>query len=78
MEETEIVRTGEEDNSSRWRFSKFPGGEFVFLSQVLIIYIVCCACLFNLSTGRGDSNLWSALLSGCMGYLLPNPTLGKR
>ena len=54
-----------------------PRSELVFFSQVIIIYIVVCLCLFNLTTGRGDSNLWSALLSGCMGYLLPNPTIKK-
>ena len=54
-----------------------PRSELVFFSQVIIIYIVVCLCLFNLTTGRDDSNLWSALLSGCMGYLLPNPTIKK-
>ena len=51
--------------------------ELVFFSLVIIIYIVVCLCLFNLTTGRGDSNLWSALLTSCMGYLLPNPTIKK-
>ena len=57
--------------------TKVPRSEIVFFSQVIIIYIVSCVCLFNLTTSRGDSNLWSALLSGCLGYLLPNPTIKR-
>jgi hypothetical protein len=70
----------ERQNSGRlWQvFGKeVPRSELVFFSQVLIIYVVVCMCLFNLTTGKGDSNLWSALLSGCLGYLLPNPTIKK-
>ncbi len=54
---------------------RVPRSELVFFSQVIILYVVVCLCLFNLTTGRGDSNLWSALLSGSLGYLLPNPTI---
>lgn len=49
--------------------------ELVFFSQVIIIYIVVCLCLFNLTTGHTQANLWSALLSGSLGYLLPNPKI---
>ena len=67
-------------NSRNWKIcgSKVPRSELVFLSQVVIIYVVVCLCLYNLTTGRGDSNLWSALLSGCLGYLLPNPTIKNK
>jgi hypothetical protein len=68
------------ENSKTWKAcgSSVPRSELVFLSQVVIIYAVVCLCLFNLTTGRGDSNLWSALLSGCLGYLLPNPTIKRK
>ena len=33
--------------------------------------------IYNLTTGHGDSNLWTALLSSSLGYLLPNPTLRR-
>ena len=52
--------------------NSFPRSEIVFFCQVLIIYVVIALCLVNLSLVRGDSNLWSALLSGCLGYLLPS------
>ena len=54
---------------------KFPRLEFVFFTQVILIYIIVTACIVNLSLGRGDSNLWTCLLSSCLGYLLPNPKL---
>ncbi len=80
-DEIHLRELGRRDsNSARdWKVCgrEVPRSELVFFSQVIIIYIVVCLCLFNLTTGRGDSNLWSALLSGCMGYLLPNPTIKK-
>lgn len=65
------------NGSGEWKMfaHKVPKSELVFFSQVIILYVVVCLCLYNLTTGRGDSNLWSALLSGSLGYLLPNPTI---
>ena len=69
----------QESRSGKWDVCgrDVPRSEIVFFSQVIIIYVVVCLCLFNLTTNRGDSNLWSALLSGCLGYLLPNPTIKR-
>ena len=69
----------EERSSTTWAIcgKGIPKSEIVFFSQVILIYVVVCLCLFNLTSGRGDSNLWSALLSGCLGYLLPSPTIKK-
>jgi hypothetical protein len=52
--------------------------ELVFFSQVIAVYIVVCMCPYNLATGSGDSNLWSALLFGSLGYLLPNPKISVK
>ena len=54
---------------------KLPQSEVVYFTQVLLIYIVIITCIINLSRGEGDSNLWTCLLSSCLGYLLPNPKL---
>ena len=54
-----------------------PRSEITFFSQVIIIYIVIVTCIVNLSVGNGDSNLWTALLSSCLGYLLPSPSIRK-
>ncbi len=73
-----VEHNGEaESNGNSWKLfgSKAPRSEIVFFVQIVIIYVVVGFCLFNLTTGRGDSNLWSALLSGSLGYLLPNPTI---
>ena len=57
---------------------KFPRQEVVFFSQILIIYIVILTCLINLSVGTGESNLWTALLGSCLGYIMPNPSMSKK
>ncbi len=49
--------------------------EIVFISQVLIVYIVVFTSIVNLSINNGDSNLWIALLGSCLGYILPSPKL---
>jgi hypothetical protein len=46
-----------------------------YTCQVLAIFTVIVACLINLSIGDDKSALWSALLSGALGYLLPAPKL---
>ena len=75
----DIVERQESSSERHWGLCgyEFLRSEIVFLSQVIIIYVVVCLCLFNLTTDRGDSNLWSALLSRCLGYLLPNLTNKK-
>jgi hypothetical protein len=46
-----------------------------YIAQVLAIFTVIVACIVNLSTGSDKSELWSSLLSGALGYLLPAPKL---
>ena len=55
--------------------SELPRDEIVFFAQVVISYIVIVTCIINLSLQNGDSNLWTALLSCTLGYLLPAPSL---
>ena len=66
-----------ESNGKSWKLfgNSAPRSEIVSFVQIVIIYVVVGFCLFNLTTGRGDLNLWSALLSGSLGYLLRNPTI---
>ena len=56
---------------------KCPKEEIVFLCQVVVLYTVIVISIYNLTVGHGDSNLWTALLSSSLGYLLPNPTLRR-
>lgn len=52
-----------------------PKQEVVFFSQMLIIYVVIIVGLVNISLGNGDVNLWLNLVTSCICYLLPNPSL---
>ena len=60
-----------------WRIfgRSVPRSEIVFFSQVIVVYIVIIACIVNLSTHNGRTELWTALLSSSLGYLLPAPHL---
>jgi hypothetical protein len=64
---------------SNWRFfgRRIPKGEVVFATQTLMLYIVIIVCLVNLTMGRDDSNLWTALLSSSLGLMLPSPTMKR-
>ena len=66
--------------SAHWpMFGKLvPRGEIVFFSQMLIITIVVSVSLYNLTRDGESDRLWVALLSSCLGYILPNPTLNKK
>ena len=70
---------GNQSTRCNWNVfgNKIPKEEFVFFAQVVLIYIVCITCIINLSIGNGNSNLWTSLLSGSLGYILPSPKLSK-
>ena len=63
-----------------WRVfgRRAPRSEIVFGCQMVIILIVVCTSIYNLTVAQGESNLWTALLSSCLGYILPSPTLGLK
>ena len=54
-----------------------PKEEIVFLCQVIVLFTVILISIYNLTTGHENYNLWTALLSSSLGYLLPNPTLRR-
>ena len=47
--------------------NSIPRSEIVFLTQIVIVYIVIITCIFNLSFHNGDTELWVALLSSSLG-----------
>jgi len=55
------------------KYCCFKNQELIFCSQVLLIYLVVIACVLNLSLSDNNICLWSSLLSGSVGYLLPSP-----
>ena len=68
-----------EEDSTLWHLfdTVCPKEEIVFLCQVLVLFTVILISIYNLTTGHDNSNLWTALLSSSLGYLLPNPTLRR-
>lgn len=47
----------------------------LFAFQVLLIFIVVCVSLLNLTFQWGNLNLWTVILTGSLGYIMPNPKL---
>lgn len=56
---------------------RVPKNELVYLSQVVVLFTVISVGLYNLTTEQSDTNLWTALVGSCLGYLLPNPRIEK-
>ena len=55
-----------------------PRDEVVFFAQTIILYVVIVVCLVNVSIGSENQSVFIGLLSSSLGYMLPNPTLGKK
>jgi len=47
----------------------------LFGFQVILIFIVVCVSLLNLTFQWGNLNLWTVILTGSLGYIMPNPKL---
>ena len=56
---------------------RVPRSEIVFCCQTLLVYVVVVTSLVNITLSNGPLNLWIALLSSSLGYLLPHPSLDK-
>lgn len=50
----------------------------IYFSQLAVILIVIIIAGINLTLGRGNSELWASLLSACLGYILPSPSLNRK
>ena len=66
--------------SSQWRcFSEsILSSHVVYLSQVVLVYMLVITALVNLTLGNGDSKYWLSVVSAGVAYLLPNPKLQKQ
>jgi len=54
-----------------------PKEEIVYCSQVFVAFVVIVVGLANLSFTESDTCLGTRLISGALGYLLPNPSLNR-
>ena len=71
-------RTSDKMSLSRRLCSRKTDQNFiVFILQMVIIFVVIGVSLVNLTLEISNRALWISLLSACMGYALPNPTLYK-
>lgn len=56
--------------------NNYPTNNLIlFLFQIVIIFIVICVSLLNLTCQWGNLDLWIIILTGTLGYLMPNPQL---
>ena len=54
------------------------GGSLTFFSQIIIISTVILAAIINLSLpDTRHTEIWIALLSTCIGFVVPGPRLKK-
>ena len=67
--------------STQWKIlgGSIPKSQFVFAVQVILIYIIVITSVVNLTINvdESQSKIWIILLSSCLGYILPNPTIKK-
>ena len=66
--------------SQHWKScgSKFLKEEVIYFCQVFIVYIEVISSIVNLCMSDSNTCLWSSLVSGSDGYLLPNPSISER
>lgn len=65
------------DSVSTTSLSKIKPDVVIFGAQVLLLFIVVITSLVNLSLERGNTNLWTMILTSCLGYMLPSPSYKK-
>jgi len=76
LEQCSISRLSDREVWNIFGYS-LPKQEVVYFSQIIALYIVIIIGLINITLQNEQSNLWLSLLSGSIGYLLPNPSLKK-
>ena len=76
---SDVTRDGSRHSSTQWHImgKRFPRSEVMFFSQMTIVTIVIIGAVYNLTVGHENPTLWTALLSSCLGYILPNPSIQR-
>ena len=64
----------------RWMFcgTKFPKDKIIYFCEVLMESIVVITSIVNLCISDKNTCLWSSLVSGSVGYLLPSPLISNK
>ena len=76
---SDAIMRGSAHSSIQWPImgKRFPRSEVVFFSQMAIVTIVIIGAVYNLTVGHDNPTLWTALLSSCLGYILPHTSMQR-
>ena len=76
---TEFVYNETNSEKKSWKFCNnvtLPRSEVVFVAQMVVILILLLFCILKLSFTKlscEETSVWFSILSGLVGYVLPNP-----
>jgi hypothetical protein len=74
-DERKIVDDEVQITTTTWDFSQKEC--IVYFSQLSVVLIVIIFSVVNLSIGKSNTELWASLLSACLGYIMPSPSMEK-
>jgi hypothetical protein len=57
--------------------TKAPKDEVVYCCQLIAAFLVIIVGLLNVTFTDNNTGLWSTLISGALGYLLPSPRIRR-
>ena len=79
MSETKVViDIPENDTESHWCGNN-QRSCVVYISQLVVCSVVIIASILNITLNPSVKNdTWLVLLSSCLGYLLPSPTMQRK
>ena len=78
---TDFVYDENNTEKKSWNFCNnvtVPRFEVVFMSQMVLILILLAVCIFKLLLTQltcEETSIWFSILSGSVGYVLPNPRI---
>ena len=78
---TEFVYNETNSEKISWKFCNnvtLPRSEVVFVAQMVVILILLTFCILKLSFTKlscEETSVWFSILSGLVGYVLPNPRI---
>ena len=80
---TDFIYEENKDSVERkpWKFCNnvtVPRSEVAFKSQMILILILLSFCIYKLSLTKlscEETSVWFSILSGLVGYVLPNPRI---
>ena len=78
---TEFVYNETNSEKKSWKFCNnvtLPRSEVVFVAQMVVILILLTFCILKLSFTNlscEETSVWFSILSGLVGYVLPNPRI---